>query len=153
MSYFDEKLQTASNIDSFIDLYIIDEKNNNMFDPKYQGLNNLEVLILKNGHFLRFYNPLIYASNGYVVNSDFSIRLFLNLPPINKNYSHTYIRFNKNKIITIRTEFRISHSQLTDSVRFGGGSIVKERIWFNNKLIWDLTLAPTTVPYVDIASY
>ena len=153
MSLPKEKLQTASNIDSFIDLYIVDEKDNNVFEPKYQGLNNLEVLIPKGKRFIKFYDPRLYASDGYIINSDFSIRIFLNLPPVNKDHSYTYIRFNGGKIITIKTEFSITNSQLMEPVTFGGGSIVKKKIWFNTNLIWESTLNTINVLRVDLTSF
>lgn len=36
MSLPNKKRQTASNIDSYIDLYVIDERGENIFDPSYQ---------------------------------------------------------------------------------------------------------------------
>lgn len=145
----EDKLQTASNIDSFIDLYIINEEGNNVFDPEYQGLNNLEILIPKGRRFIKFYDPISFAPEGYIINSDYSVRIFLNLPPINKNYSYTYIRFNGGKIITIKTEFSISNPQSINHVTYGGGSIVKEKIWFNTKLIWEST-SGTIIPCIEI---
>lgn len=152
MKLREEKLQSASNIDSFIDLYFIDEEGVNVFDPKYQGLNNLEILVLKGKRFIKFYDPRLYASKGYVINSDFSIRLFLNLPPVNKDYSYTYIRFNNNKIITIKTEFSISSPKPNDPT-YGGGSIIKRKIWFNTNLIWESTTNTIIVPSVNITFF
>ncbi len=148
MCFSKDKVQTASNVDSHIDVYLIDEKGENVFAPEYQGKRNFEVLTPKRRRFVKFYDPLSYAPNGYVINSDYSIRIFLNLPSIGDSHSSTYVRFNKGKIIRIKTDFYIS---IPDSVNqtFGGGTIAKERIWFNDLLIWESSNNTTVTPRVQ----
>jgi hypothetical protein len=152
MNLSGQKLQTASNIDSFIDVFIVNEKNENVFDPKYKGKHELNILILKGKKFVKFYAPNSYASEGYIVNSDYSIRIFLNLPPVNSNHSDTYIKYDDNKPIIIKTEFKITNPTPTNQAIFGGDSIIKDKIWFNSKLIWD-SASDTIIPCIEITAF
>lgn len=54
--------------------------------------NDFEILTTKGMRFVRFYDPLSYAPDGYIINSDFSIRIFLNFPFMGD--SHSYITYS-----------------------------------------------------------
>lgn len=151
---FGQKLQTASNIDSFIDLFVVDDKDENIFDPNYKGQYSFDILILKGKRFVKFYAPNSYAPNGYIVNSDYSIRIFLNLPPVGSDHSYTYVRYNENKAIAIKTEFNITNPTATEQATFGagGGSIIKDKIWFNSVLIWNST-SDCIIPCIKITQF
>lgn len=149
MCFSKDKVQSASNVDSHIDVYLIDEKGENIFAPEYKGKRNFEVLIPKRWRFVKFYDPLSYAPNGYVINSDYSIRIFLNLPFIGDSHSFTYVRFNEGKIIKIKTDFYISIPDSTNQT-FGGGTIAKEKICFNDTQIWKSTNNTTVIPRIQI---
>jgi len=146
------KPQSASNIDSFIDMYIVDGNGRNVFGSACLNTHEIEVLELKCSRYVPFYDPKLFAAKGYVVNEDHSIRFYLNLPPEKKAHSYTYVRFDRGRTIRIKTEFITSKPFPSDHAMFGGGSVVKNKIWLDRTLIWE-TGSGQGIPTIDITKF
>lgn len=125
-------------IDNKLDLIIDDTNGVNILNT-ILGYNDIDIVSFENGKEKIFYNPMLDASKGYFINefnSNYYLRLFLNLPKEGSKESFTYMRIKQGSIKEFKSEFEVNKVETGID---GGSSIVLKRVWLNNTLFLDKT--------------
>lgn len=120
-----QKQSYSANIENFIDFELRDSLGNNLLKSNF----TIDVIYYDNkGKEHIYFDQDKHASKGYIIINNEYVRLFLILPDFEKEISETYVRFNKGSVDIFKTKFDINTTKT---------NIVKDKVWFNDKLIWD----------------
>lgn len=117
-----------ANVESFIDIVLINERGENLIPKDTNNINSIDILYLNSKKEKEIvFNPNAMASKGFLYDTNTqSLRLYLSLPLQNESISETYFRYKDQGIDVFKTEFDIQ-----------GASIVRKKIWLNDRLIWE----------------
>lgn len=128
---------TYSYIESFVDLIIEDKTGKNIFNPQEKSCRFDIFYALETGERKLYFNPKSFSPKGYtIINYDHSIRIFLFIPNKKENYSYTYFSINGGELHEIKTLYKILVEETLQRGSLEGGSIIRDKIWLNNNLIW-----------------
>jgi hypothetical protein len=138
---------TNTAIYNHIDVFLKDGNGNDILGSTIYPENNIYANYLINGKIVQVVsntNKLTYPNNVNVVNERgmHFTRIFLNLAP-SEELPITYLHWNA-------TETDILKAQYRRGTGIDGNYVVLEKLWYNDKLVWDVTVEGQTTSAITI---
>lgn len=126
-------------IESFVDLIIDDEIGRNIAATLSAEEHKLSVYYLTKTGKMRLCNdPKSFAPKGYSINeTNSSIRIYIPIPDDGEEYSYVFLSVDNKFPHEIKAKYKISPQNESNSQLLLTDNIKRNKIWWDNKLIWD----------------
>lgn len=124
----------SSSIDTGILIYLKDINGNNLLNTTNYKENNIKMFYLINNEVKEYYQSNLDNPRGFkFLVDDLPIRIALGPNTTEtEEFPITYIKWNETDTDTIKCHFR-------REVGNDGSLLQCDKIWFNNKFVWDMS--------------